>query len=86
MEKSQIVFALLLPADQEAARTIDPSMGTFYDPSASPIARDPGFVLLFLPTATNVRKILMINNALACGLIRYCQLGNRAEQYARMAL
>ena len=59
MKKSQVVLSLLLPADQQAARAIEPRMGAFDDPSTSTSTRMQDFVLFFLSTATQMWHVAM---------------------------
>src|SRR5437016_421993 len=69
MKKRQIVLDLLLPTDQETTRPIDPGMSAFDHPSAGTMARDRVFFLLFLSTAANVRKVLVVLNDLETGRV-----------------
>ena len=53
MKESEIILHLLFPPHEETARTIEPGMGAFHDPTASTIARDELLLaLLFAPSTT----------------------------------
>ncbi len=69
MEKSQILLDLLLPTDQKTTRPIEPGMRAFHYPSASPKARRGNFLLLFLPTPANMRKLVMSFDLLTDGQV-----------------
>jgi hypothetical protein len=58
MKKGKIVFRLLLPSHENAARATPPGMRSFDDPTACVIAWNDLFFYALLPTAAHMRPIV----------------------------
>src|SRR5260370_41874095 len=58
MQESQIILYLLFPPYEQTARTIEPRMAPFHDPTASSIARSDLFVSFLFPSTADVGLIV----------------------------
>src|SRR2546428_8750395 len=65
MQKAEVIVGLLVPADKQSTKAVEPGVGAFYHPSARPLARLLSQLLRFLSSRLDVSSEAELHQRLA---------------------